>query len=271
MHISPGLARAPAGERHVVGMHFGPPVNADCTVGGVRLRGVQKPGDIGFVPAGADGSWEDDADCRILRLILRPSLLEQVAEELGKDAAKIELRPRLQLRDTRIGAIGWAIKADLESDTPSDPLYIDLLTNALAVRLIEIGTADNPRPEGSRTRGLPVRRLRMLADFIEMNLDQDLHLAGLAAVAGVSATRLKTLFRDSMGMPVHRYVIRRRVECARALIATTAMPLSQVALAAGFAHQSHMASTMRRILGQAPGEIPRSPSSENCPKLRRPA
>lgn len=104
---------------------------------------------------------------------------------------------------------------------------------------------------------MSTRQLRILIEFIETNLDQKLHLADLASVAGVSSTRLKSLFRNSTGTPVHQYVIRRRVEYARALIATTTMPASQIALAAGFAHQSHMATTMRRLLGQTPGEIGR--------------
>jgi AraC family transcriptional regulator len=257
LHFLPGRAEAPGAEQHVLGMHFGPPVNADCCVGGIRMRGVQKPGDIGVIPAGMDGFWEDDAACQILRLSLRPSLLEEVAEQLGKNAAKIEIIPRFHLRDVRIEAIGWAIKADLEADTPSDPLYVDLLANALAVRLIEIATDRTSLPESSRAPGMSTRQLRMLVEFIETNLDRKLHLADLASVAGVSTTRLKILFRNSTGTPVHRYVISRRIEFARALLSTTTMPASQVALAAGFAHQSHMASTMRRILGHLPGEIAR--------------
>lgn len=266
--IPRGLSRAPGGERHNLGMHFGPPVKADCSVGDTRMRRLQKPGDIDFIPAGVAGSWEDDADCQILRLGLRPSLLEEVAEQLGRDAARIELIPRLQLRDARIEAIGWAIKADLEADTPSDPLYIDLLANALAVRLIEIAADSGSPADDSRAPGMSTRQLRMLIEFIETNLDQKLRLADLATVAGVSTTRLKTLFRNSTGTPVHQYVLRRRIEYARALIATSTMPASEVALAAGFAHQSHMASTMRRVLGQTPGEIVRPPR-EIRPKLQR--
>lgn len=218
---------------------------------------MQKPGDIDFIPAGVDGIWEDDAACQILRLTLRPPLIDQVAQELGRDIHKIDLVPRLQLRDARIEAIGWAIKADLEADTPSDPLYIDLLANALAVRLIEIATLREARTHAESGPKMSTRQLRILIEFIETNLDQKLHLADLASVAGVSSTRLKSLFRNSTGTPVHQYVIRRRVEYARALIATTTMPASQIALAAGFAHQSHMATTMRRLLGQTPGEIGR--------------
>jgi AraC family transcriptional regulator len=231
------------------------------------MRRVQKPGDIDIVPAGMGGSWEDEADCRILQMSLHPSLLHEVAEELGRGA---ELQPRLQVRDTRIEAIGWAVKADLEADIPSDPLYIDLLANALAVRLVETANGSAMPPKSRSESRLSARRLRMLTEYIESNLDQKLQLANLAKVAGVSVTRLKSLFRNSTGVPVHQYVIRRRVEYARALLATTAMPASEVAVAAGFSHQSHMATTMRRILGQTPGDIVRQ-ASDFRPNLQRPA
>lgn len=261
VQIPRGLVQVPGGEMHRLGMHFGPPVRADCQCGGERMRRVQKPGDIDVVPSGVSGSWEDDADCRILRLSLRPELVDQVAQDLGMAAGTAQLVPRLQLRDTRIEAIGWAVKADLEAAVPSDPLFIDLLANALAVRLIETASGRPAAPPGRTAQQLPARQLRSLTEFIESHLDQKLHLADLAAVAGVSATRLKTLFRNSTGMPVHQYVIRRRVEHARALLATTKMPAGEVAAAAGFAHQSHMASTMRRILGRTPGEIARQARS----------
>ena len=270
VHIPRGLSCVPGGEKHRLGMHFGPPVNADCHCDGRRMRRVQKPGDIDIVPAGMDGSWEDDADCHILRLSLQPSLLRQVAEELGWDAGRAELLPRFQLRDTRIEAIGWAVKADLEAATPSDPLYIDLLANALAVRLIETASGGSLEPENRSEPKLSARQLRMLTEFIETNLEQKLYLADLATVAGVSVTRLKTMFRNCIGVPVHQYVIRRRVEYARALMTTTGMAASEVAVAAGFAHQSHMAATMRRLLGLTPGDIVRQ-AREFRPKLQKPA
>jgi AraC family transcriptional regulator len=266
VRIPRGRVQVPVAEMHRLGMHFGPPVQADCECGGQRTRRVQKPGDIDVVPAGVGGSWEDDADCHILRLGLQPALIERVAQELDLPATRAQLVPRLQLRDTRIEAIGWAVKADLEAAVPSDPLYIDLLANALAVRLIETAVGSSLEPPGRTVPTMPARQMRRLTEFIESHLDRRLHLADLAQVAGLSATRLKTLFRNSTGMPVHQYVIRRRVEHARALLATTAMPASEVAAAAGFAHQSHMASTMRRLLGHTPGDIARQ-AREIGPKL----
>jgi AraC family transcriptional regulator len=270
VHIPRGLSHVSGGELHRLGMHFGPPVKADCSIDGRRMRRVQKPGDIDIVPAGTDGSWEDDADCHMLRLSLHPSLLNQVAEDMGHNVGKIELFPRFQVRDARIEGIGRAVKADLEADIPSDPLFIELLANALAVRLIETANGGFPSSERHGEPKLPERKLRMLTEYIEANLDQKLQLADLAVVAGVSVTRLKTLFRNSTGTSVRQYVIHRRVEYARALMGTTTMPVSEIALAAGFAHQSHMASTMRRLLGQTPGEIVRQ-ASEFRPNLQRTA
>ncbi|MBN3722595.1 helix-turn-helix transcriptional regulator [Burkholderia sp. Ac-20379] len=257
VHIPRGVSHVRGADVHTLGMHFGPPVNADCFCDGTRVRRVQKLGDFGFVPAGMDSSWEDDADCRILRLGLAPSLLEQVAEDLHGDAAKIDVMPRMALRDARIEAIGFAIKAELEAESPSDPLFIDHLASALAVRLVETATDRRPNPARYDTPRLSPRQLTLLTEFIEANLDQPLHLADLAALAGISVTRLKSLFRNSTGAPVHQYVIRRRAEHARVLIATTRTPASEVALAAGFASQSHMSTTMRRVLGLLPSDIAR--------------
>lgn len=257
VHVPRGMSHAPESEMHRLGIHFGPPVNADCYCDGQRMRRVQKTGDIDIVPAGVDGSWKDDADCRTLRLSIHPSVLLEVADELGTDAARAQLRPRFQVRDARIEAIGWAVKAALESATPSDTLYIGSLARALAVRLVETANESSPHRERRDEPTLSARQLRVLTDYIESHLDQQLQLADLAGVAEVGVTRLKTLFRNSTGLPVHQYVIRRRVEYARALLSTTAMTAADVAIAAGFSHQSHMASTMRRLLGQTPGDIAR--------------
>ncbi len=263
VRVPRGLTHVPGGELHRLGLHYGPPVNADCQCDGQRLRRLQKPGDIGFVPAGMDSSWEDDAECRILRLALPQSLFDRVATDLGKDASSIDLIPQIQLRDTRIEAIGWAIKTELEADTPSDPLYIDHLASALVIRLFDAasdarGIMDrNALLQRSREPRMSTRQLGVLTDFIERNLGQPLHIGNLATFAGLSATRLKSLFRNSTGQSVHQYVIRRRAEHARMLLATTTTPASEIALATGFAHQSHMTSTMRRILGQTPSEIVR--------------
>jgi len=105
--------------------------------------------------------------------------------------------------------------------------------------------------------GLSDGRLRQVLSFIEEHLADDLSLERIADVAGISATHLKVVFRGSMGLPVHRYVIHRRVERAKTLLMETDSSVAEIALAAGFSHQSPMARHMRRILGVAPRAISR--------------
>jgi AraC family transcriptional regulator len=101
------------------------------------------------------------------------------------------------------------------------------------------------------------KRRRRVTDYVEAHLDDDLSLRQLAEVAGFGLSHFKALFRRSAGLPLHQYVIRRRVERARQLLARGDRPISLVALEAGFTHQSHMARHLRRLLGVAPSELAR--------------
>ena len=95
-------------------------------------------------------------------------------------------------------------------------------------------------------------------EFVEANLDGDLSLDQLAEVAGMSIPHLTTLFRRTMGQSVHAYVMERRVQRARTLLLDQRMSISEVALETGFAHQSHLARWMRRLLGVTPSDVLRA-------------
>ena len=99
---------------------------------------------------------------------------------------------------------------------------------------------------------MPGLRLKQVISYIEDNLGCDLSLPEIAAVAGMSASHCKNLFRDSMGRPIHRYVLERRVDRAQRLLRDGALSISEVALETGFAHPSHMAFHMRRAGGSSP-------------------
>jgi AraC family transcriptional regulator len=249
--ISAGPTKVAASLTHRLGIHYGPSVNAACRCDGAVQRRVQSHGDADFVPAGLDGEWEDDADCTILTVSLSPALLRQAAEESGINPDRMILAPRFQLRDSGIEHIAWALKAELEATVFADRLYVDSLAMALAARLANL-QADRPGASRPQKQMLSPRQQRRLLDFIEANLDQSLSLGDLAGVAGVGVSQLKALFPQSLGLPVHQYVMRRRVERAKSLLLSGEAPISEAALAAGFSHQSHMAQWMKRILGVTP-------------------
>jgi AraC family transcriptional regulator len=255
IRIEAGVTHVPSSSWHRLGIHFGRSVNADCHCGGKRQRRVQMHGDIDIVPMDLDGVWADDADCTFLRLRVAPELLARAAGDLGRDCDGRSLAPRFQLRDPRLEAVAWAIKAELEAPTPSDPLYAEGLGLALAARLLQAN--GEPQPRVMEGQSLSAARRRALLEFIDGNLGASLSLGDLAAVAGLGVSHLKTLFRNAFGLPVHQFVIRRRVERARLLLLSGDMPISEVAAETGFADQSHLTRHMRRLLGETPAAIAR--------------
>jgi AraC family transcriptional regulator len=181
-------------------------------------------------------------------------LVTAIASESGIDPARVEIRNRFHIRDRELEVLAWAIKKELELGSPSGRLYLGGLALAVTSRLVTCHSSV-AGPSGWKTEGLSDRRLKGGLTFIEERLAEDLSLEQIAAVAGISPSHLKAVFAKSLGMPVHRYVIQRRVERAKALLTETNLSITEIALATGFAHQSHLARNMRRILGDTPRAI----------------
>jgi AraC family transcriptional regulator len=91
-------------------------------------------------------------------------------------------------------------------------------------------------------------------DLVESRLHEPLRLTELAAELGVHPAHLSRTFRRAFGVSLSRYVLRRRVELAcAALVSDPAAPLARVAQETGFADQSHLCRSFRRITGLTPG------------------
>jgi AraC family transcriptional regulator len=250
----PGVVEIPARPNTTIAIHVGRSVLVECKRGGITHRGVSVHGYSDIIPAGTPSRWEMKDTDTVLLVSVAQALLKDVAEESGLDPRKIQIVNRFQTRDTKIEHIGWALKEEMETGYPNGRLYIESLAQALAVHLLNRHSSQS-REVASQNGGISGRRLKQVLSYIEDNLAQDLSLQSIAEVSGLSASYFKTAFRTSVGHPVHQYVIQRRVERARSLLAAGDLPISQVALETGFAHQSHLAYHMRRVLGVTPKTI----------------
>ena len=250
-----GVIEAKPSSRHSLALHVGAPVRTTCDRLGRMEPRVQEEGEIDIRPAGETGLWIDEAPALTFFMRLSPEHLDQVAEESGGRTGL----PSGPIRDPGLEQVAWALKSELETGEASGRIYMDGLTLALCARLTaRFGSPAAPvlAPVLARMGpALSARRLRLVKDYIEANLDQGLSLACVAGTAGSSPSHFKVLFRRATGVPLHQYVIGRRVERARELLKTTDLPITEVALEVGFAHQSHLARWTRRLLGASPTEL----------------
>ena len=249
-----GLVDFPGSPAVIVSVHVGASVAADCRRAGERHQGTTIHGDLEIIPPNTPGTWEIKTSDTALVVGLKLRLLHDIAEQAGFDSSRLAISNRFQIRDPQIEHIAWALKAEMESGYPSGRTYTDGLAAALAARLIRKHSSLAPATRAVPA-AIPARKLKAMLAYIEDNLGRDLSLREIADVGGVSASHFKTLFRKSMGVPPHQYLIRRRVERAAVQLRSGTLPIGQVALENGFCHQSHLAMHTRRILGVTPQEL----------------
>jgi transcriptional regulator GlxA family with amidase domain len=97
--------------------------------------------------------------------------------------------------------------------------------------------------------------MRRVLDHVDAHLSEGMDLAELAAVAGISVFHFAREFKHSTGVTPHFHLRQKRVERAQDMLARTDLPLTQIALAAGFFDQSHLARHFRQMVGRTPTEF----------------
>lgn len=104
-------------------------------------------------------------------------------------------------------------------------------------------------------RWLTKRRLRIIDDYIQAKLDQEIRIGDLAAELGLSPGYFARMFQAGTAMSPHRYVMSRRIARARSLCVHSNQSLSQIAMLTGFSSQAHMTTAFRREIGLSPNEV----------------
>jgi AraC-like DNA-binding protein len=122
-------------------------------------------------------------------------------------------------------------------------------------RLDSIQTLLKPAPAPQAYGGLSAGTMRRIREYMELHLGESIDLSMLAGVAGLSVHHFARQFKQSIGVTPHHYLTQKRVERAQEMLAQTDLSLSEIAYAAGFSDQSHLARHFRHMLGTTPREF----------------
>jgi len=214
------------------------------------------PGRITVVPNRRASAWRLPQRVEVFHLYIPGSLVGQIAErEFGADPNRVEIIDTFS-EDDRVGA-ALAHAAVLSMDEPAerDDLFLDALGEAVAVHLLRRHSVlpRTARRIGDRPGALSAERLRRLCDFIEDRLGDDLNLEDLANAACLSPFHLSRCFRQATGLTLHAYVMMRRVERAKTLLAGRQLTLAEIAYRCGFASQAHFTAAFKKRTGRTPG------------------
>ena len=249
--LRPGQLPAHRHHEHVVLLSMTDGCRGELiTSSGVGVSGTQTRGNVCVLPSGLEHQAALEKNSEHLALYVDPRLIAKAASE-AELSGNVEIVERYMRRDHVISSVGMALLGELESEGLSGRLYAESLGNVLAVHLLRYYSVSTSQPI-TFTGGLSAKKLRDVTDFINDNYHRDLKLAELAQVAGMSSFHFAREFKRTTGTTPHQYLIKLRVEQAKALLAKRDLPLIEVGLQTGFSHQSHFTRLFRRVTGTTP-------------------
>lgn len=179
-------------------------------------------------------------------------VLDEITRQIGAAPLdRLDAPPGVALADPTIAHLIGAMLPVIQSRERITAHYVDHLGLALAGHLAH--TYGQLRPAERHTRGgLAPHVLRRAQAILRENLRTPPPLGDVAEACGFSPRHFARAFRDSTGLTPHRWAMAARVAAAKTMMQSRAERLAEIALACGFADQSHLTRVFKRETGQSP-------------------
>lgn len=200
---------------------------------------------LAYFPAGTR-AWEFAERFRYIRRIVidfEPAVLSGVA---GTHWSRHQ--PRLMFSNAHVWTLADLLADECALPQTENPLYGESLALVIFHSLFRHRKSEGG---GRRSRGLTPAQLRRVTDY--MRQSSSIQLGELADMTGLSQAYFSRAFKASTGMAPRRWHLTERVRRAQQIMIDTGDSLAEVALASGFADQSHFTRVFSDITGESPG------------------
>ncbi len=184
-------------------------------------------------------------------------LPRKVLNEICEDAdalpiAELTMKPGLSVDDPVVRQLGQLLESAMQRPHEVSPLFIDHVTLALGAH-VAASYGDMRTVRLPASGGLAPWQERRAKEVLAAQMDGNISLVILANECGLSVSHFTRLFRRSVGLPPHRWLMAQRIDRAKSLLRDTGLSLAEVALACGFYDQSHLNRCFKTIIGVGPG------------------
>jgi AraC family transcriptional regulator len=217
--------------------------------------GSSRPGrTTALQPRGAPSRYVSSGRATFALIYLPDRLVERAAAALAIGPRSWDWREDIVFPDDDVlqNRARQYVERTFDTVDPASTLEMEARALLLVDHLLGLHVPGPPAPARA-TGGLAPRHVRQVRAYLDTHLDQDVGLATLAALTDLSPKHFARAFKQSMGLPPHQWILRRRVGRAMDLLAGAGPSLIDVALSCGFADQSHFTATFKKITGMTPG------------------
>jgi AraC family transcriptional regulator len=203
-----------------------------------------------FVPAGHNyfERQEPRVLTRLAYFYFDPVTLP-IQPEVG--FADMLLAPRLFFEDPALTQTALKLKRLIENSDSTNHFYLEALGIVLAHEIVRLNTGSCPVEPPVRG-GLAAWQQRVVVDYIEEHLAEQVSLATLAQLVRLSPHYFCRAFKQSFRVSPHRYHSACRIEHAKALLASPSRSITDIGMALGFNATSSFSATFRKATGLTP-------------------
>jgi AraC family transcriptional regulator len=192
----------------------------------------------------------------VLQFYIPRLALEEFAYENHTAAVNTLTWPHCEM-DTTLKHLGMAVLSAMQRGDPPPKIFLDSIGQTILAHATGVYGGVQAH-SGLMPGHLAPWQARRAKEFLSANLYGDVPLASVAAECNLSASHFAHAFRRTFGRPPHRWLMERRIDAVKNLLLTSRLSLAEVASKSGFADQSALNKSFKRILGESPGQWRRS-------------
>ncbi|NIK86780.1 AraC-like DNA-binding protein [Rhizomicrobium palustre] len=215
---------------------------------GAKARPRRGNAELYLVPAGKP-VWESAdhiAFARRIFIFFDAAKLQRAGHNM---AALQEISQLATFSDPVVRQLAAMLADETQQGGPNGRMYGESLAHALTAALLAI----TERAQKPAKGGLAPRALQRVIAYLEEHWREQLFLADLARLAGISQSHFGRAFKTSTGVAPSRWHMNIRIRRAQEMLLADTQSLADIALYAGFSDQSHFTRAFRQVAGLTPG------------------
>lgn len=242
---------------YLLAWEHAPVVTEQAYAGRQPTRVTKIPGTLSLGLAGDLVPVRFHTPFQVVACLLEPAMVAELMDE-DETSNRSPLHAHVLSEDKALMSLVRLLADEADISGASGRLYGESLALAIMSRFVSNAQRVPVDMTGQGAHALSVPRLRRVIDRMATDLSDDLSLDTLARESGYSRAHFLRMFRAATGNTPHRYLKEMRLEFARDRLATSADPIAEIALSAGFSSQSHLTTLFHARFGVTPAEFRRA-------------
>ena len=212
------------------------------------------PDRLCLMPKDYMASWDIRGPLSFVHFYFTDDHLRKVAEKTwDKSPAQLSVDEHIFADDPVITSIYRQFLLNCQWGESADRMMMSSAISLLLTHLVKQYTHFKWAPVQVKG-GLAPFQLARVKEYVDANLSSGLQIAELANITELSEYHFARMFKQSVGLAPHQYVMQQRLMRAKELLQKSELSLTQVALQCGFSSSSHFSNHFKRAIGFSPSK-----------------